>query len=587
MKRTVLLSFIALFFLSCMKNCGGGQRNPLDDLKKVEKGKAYYGGTFIYNETANFKSLYPLNVTETVGNRICTQIYEGLVRLDQQNLSVLPAIAKDWEVDSTATKYTFHLREGVKFHDDPCFPEGEGREVTAQDFKYCFDKLCTSASNNQASWIFKNKVKGANQYFKATKKGEAPKGGVPGIKVVDDHTLVIELERPNASFLNTLAMTQTSVFPKEAYKKYGKKIRDHPVGTGPFQLKKLEQGEAVILTRNEDYWGKDEQGNALPYLDAIKVSFIKESKSALLEFKKGNLDMKYRLPLEMIKQVIDQKNRTLTKDYSKFNLQTTPSLTIEYYGFQHQTDLFSNKKVRKAFNYAIDREKLVKYTLKGAGIKGVYGVVPPAIVGYGAKQIKGYELNVDKARRLLKEAGYPQGKGFPKIDLQINSGGDRRIQIAEAAQKMLEENLNINVNVKVLPWPQHLSRLESGKARFFRSGWQADYPDPENFLNKFYGLHLPEKGEKSYINSVRYQNDTFDSLLTKALKTQDEDKRLELYRKADQKAINDAVIIPLFYARNYRLLQPYVKNFPQNPMEYRTFRSVYFKPPEKKNDKTS
>jgi peptide/nickel transport system substrate-binding protein len=571
-----------------MDNCGSGKRAPLSNLEQAEQGDVFYGGTFIYNESENFKSLYPLNVTETVSSRLANQIYEGLVRLDQQDLSVQPAIAKDWEIDSTATKYTFYLREGVKFHDDPCFPNGEGREVTAQDFKYCFDRLCEDGPKNQSYWIFKNKVKGADEYHQASKEGDAPEGGVEGVKVIDDYTLVIKLKRPNASFLNALAMSQTSVFPKEAVEKYGKNMRTNAVGTGPFKIKEIAEGEAVILTRNENYWGTDEHGNQLPYLDAIKVTFIGEDKSALLEFKKGNLDMKYRLPLEMVNEVVNNETRGLTEDYKEFQLQSGPALSLNYYGFQHQSDIFSNKKVRKAFNYAVDRQKLVKYTLKGVGIPANNGVVPPAIVGYRAKQVEGYELDEDKARRLLEEAGYVEGEGFPEITLQINSGGGRRIQVAEAVQKMLQENLNINVNVKVLPWPQHLERIETGKTKFWRSGWQADYPDPENFLNLFFGLHLPEEGERSYINTVRYNNSTYDSLLTLALKTQEEEKRNELYLKADQKAVDDAVIIPLYYERTHRLVQPYVQNFPQNPMEYRTFRNVYFKPPEKdEEDQTS
>jgi len=576
-KNNLVLYTLILVVTALLTSCGGGSRHSGKQLEQAE-GDVFYGKVFTYNESEYFRSLYPLNVTEVVGHRITNQIYEGLVRLSQEDLSIQPALAKRWEIDSSATTFTFHLREGVHFHDDPCFKNGKGPEVTAHDFEYSLTKLCEADVNNQGFWVFEDRVKGATAYHESTKEGEPLEEGVTGTKVLDDTTLQIELVKPFASFLNILAMPFTAVFPREAVEEYGKELRKKAVGTGPFEIEALREDEAVVLTKNEDYWGKDQYGNPLPYLDGIRVSFIKDKKSSLLKFRKNELDMMYRIPLEMTNQVITEDDELKGK-YKQYDLQVMPSLTIQYYGFQHKSDLFANKHLRKAFNYAIDRTEIVDYTLKGTAVPAHNGVVPPALENYDSKAINGYKYNAAKAREHMKQAGYPNGDGFPEITLQINSGGGRNEQVAEAIQKMLQENLNISMNIKKLSFAQHLENLESGKARFWRAGWIADYPDPENFLNLFYGPHVPDNlNTRSYINSVRYQSAEFDSVFQKALQTVDKQQRNLLYLQADQIVMDDAAIMPIYYDKDYRLLQPDVRNFPQNPMEYRNFRDVYFVP---------
>ncbi|MGZ4048649.1 MAG: ABC transporter substrate-binding protein, partial [Bacteroidia bacterium] len=169
---------------------------------------------------------------------------------------------------------------------------------------------------------------------------------------------------------------------------------------------------------------------------------------------------------------------------------------------------------------------------------------------------------------------------------QINSGGgDRNIQTAEVIQKMLKENLNIDIEINVMPLAEHLESLETGKAQFWRTGWSADYPDPETFLTLLYGKHVPEKlSDKSYLNSVRYKSVRFDSLFSAAMQEVDDKKRFDLYRQADQQAIDDGAIMPIFYDEHYRLVQTNVKNFPANAMEYRDMTRVYFVPKEEKTE---
>ncbi len=573
MKKLIYLLIGATVILS---SCGGDQ-NDTNTNTQTAKGGVKYGGVFKMNETEDFKSLYPLNVTMALENRIANQVYEGLLKFDQENLSILPSLAEKWDVNEDATSYTFHLKKGVMFHDNNCFDGGTGREVKASDFKYCFDRICVSDPSNQMYWLFKDKVKGANEYHESVNNKTPLEGGVSGITVVDDYTLKIDLNYSFAGFLNIVAHNACYVYPKEAVDTYGMDMRINCVGTGPFRVKRIKESETVILDRNPGYWGTDEHGNQLPYLDGLKFSFNKEKKAELLEFKKGNLDMIFRLPLEMISDVVGELEDAKKGGNRPYVMQVVPALSVYYLGFQHKLPPFDNVDVRKAFNYAIDRESIVTYTLQGEGRPALHGIVPP-FKGYDYENVKGYEFDTKKAKEHMAKAGFPNGNGFPDLTLQINpGGGDRNVQIAEVVQKMLNENLGIDIKIEQMQFAQHLENLETGKANFWRAGWIADYPDPENFLNLLYGAHVPDDiSTKAYINAMRYQSSSFDSLFDIALREVDDAKRFELFRQVDQISVDEAAIMPIFYDENTRLIQVHVKNFPSNAMEYRDMTEVYF-----------
>lgn len=572
MHRLIILSF-SIFILSC-----GSQQEREFKLRPAKGGK-YYGGTFRYNEEEYFKSLYPLNITEVTAHRLLGQVYEELVKFDDSTLAIIPGLAERWTIDDSKKIYTFYLRKGVYYHDDECFPNGKGREMNAQDVKFCLDRLCYhNPADNQGFWIFKDVVKGANEYDSLTKEKIVPPAGVSGVRVIDNYTIEIELTEPYAVFLGRLALIFGAIYPHEAFEKYGADMREHCVGTGPFYLKLNQDNQISFLARNPNYWKKDEFGNQLPYLDAIRVSYIKEKKNELLEFKKGNSDMVYKFPLEMVEEIMDAKHH-LKPDYAKFILQYMPTMSLQYYGFQHQGKYFHDVNVRKAFCYAIDREKLCEYTLKGTGFPAIYGVVPPGTGTYDSKQVKGFNYDPAKAQMYLAKAGFPKGKGFPKITLELNSGGSRNSQVAEAIKKMIEETLGIEIDLLMVPWAQHTEAVETAKIDFYRLGWVADYPDAENFLNLFHSKYVPDDiNQKTYINSFRYKNKAFDILFDNAIATIDEKERNILYAKADQQVIDDAVVLPNYYDIDTRLLQPYVRNCPQNAMEERDFSEVYFVP---------
>ncbi len=578
--KKLFLSFVALTLIfSC-----GQEASTEGGLSALNGGK-FAGGVLRMNEVEDFRNLFPLNITDATSQRIANQIYEGLVKLSQKDLSVVPALAESWTRNEDATVWTFRIRKGVKFHDDECFG-GTGRKVKAEDFKWCFDQLCTSdPSNVWFEGTFKGRVKGADEYFQSTKDKKPIEGGVSGIKVLDDHTLEITLSQPFAGFLNMLVIPGCYLFPKESIEKYGVDgLRVKAIGTGAFMLKTVKEGEAVILERNPDYWAKDADGNQLPYLDAVRFSFIKEKKQELLEFQKGNIDMLFRIPTENIGDILSDLDKA--KDNAPFELQVSPAINLFYYGFLHPVKPFDDKRVRLAFNHAIDRQKIVDFTLKGDGIPAMYGIVPPVPnfedKGYNFKGLKGYVFDVDLAKKLFAEAGYPNGKGFPPITLQINSGGgDRNVMIAQVIQSMFKENLNIDINIETLPAVQHWDKIESGQTLFWRSGWISDYPDPESFLTLLSSAHIPAKiTDRSFLNTTRFKNAKYDSLFTLANRQIDDKKRYDLYMQADQVQIDEGALMPILYEEIYRLVHRNVKDFDVNAMEYRDVSRVYFIPKE-------
>lgn len=564
MKKFIALFSILLLLLGCATETK--QRS------KEGKGGITLGGVFRVNEVMDIRSLFPLQITEVAGFRIASQVYESLVKLDQATLEPIPGIAEHWESNEDATEWTFKLRKGVYFHDDACFSNGKGREVKAADVAFVFEQLCTPTAYNQMFWLVRERLKGARAYYDAKLNGKDP-GAFQAVEIIDDYTIKIKLAFPFASFLRLMSHNAFFIYPQEALDAYGQDMSNKAIGTGPFVLKHFKRDERVVLERNPNYWATDEHGNTLPYLDALQTTFVKDKKSELLMFRNGELDMIFTLPLEMYSDVMGSLEDA-TQDRVVFRPQVKPSLSAHYYSFNHQHEAFKDVRVRKAFNMAIDREAIIKYTLQGEGTPGVYGIVPPVFQTYPYRMLKPVEFDPQAARTLLAEAGYPQGDGFPEITMQTTSGGQNYELIAQVVQQMLEENLNIKVKMEVLTMSEQGEQEESGQSVFWRSAWLADYPDPENFLCLFIGEDM-EVHSSSYLNTVQYHSDKYDSLYMAGIKELDEQKRFEIFGMMDQMVIDDAIIMPLYYEEFTRLVPQYVKGFNQNSMEYRDYTRVW------------
>ena len=583
--KKIFIPLLASAFTMGLASCSSCSDDSKNNHNSEEgKGGVYMGGVMRMNEVEAFKSLNPIAVNEIVSFHIGTQLFEGLVKFNQNDLSIQPAIARSWDINENQTEWTFHIRQGVMFHPDACFADGKGRVLTATDVKFCFDKLCTADPNNaQFDVTFKDRVIGANESFEASRAGKNLP--VSGIKVINDTTILMSLKSPFAGFLNIIAMPGCWIYPKEALAKYGIDMRIHPVGTGPFQLETVKEGEVLIMKKNPNYYGVDKDGNKLPYLDGLKYTFIREKKSEILEFKSGNLDMVYRLPVEIFHEIMGDLEHAKDRK-TEFQILSSPAFNTSFLGFNLAGNIFNKKETRLAFNYAIDRHKIADFTIQGEGTSGDYGMVPYVDAfekdGYDFKGLKGYTFDVARAKEYLKQAGYPDGKGFPKLTLQINSGGGNNHLIAEVVQKMLKENLNIDISINIVPFAEHIEQITSGKSDFFRFAWIADYPDPETFLTLFYGKHVPANAnEKSFINYFRFKNARFDSLFGASFTEPDKAKRYALLSKAEQIVLDEAPFMPIFYDENFRLEQLNVRNFPENAMNYMDLSVVYLIPKDK------
>lgn len=546
------------------------------------KEKIYAGGMFRMNEVEDFKNLYPHSLVDVVSHRIANQVYQGLLKFNQKTLEIEGNIAKDWKISDDGRTYTFQLRKGVLFHDDPCFPNGKGREVTAEDVKYCFTKLCEFGGNNKLFGMFQDRVVGASEYIESTKNGRSGDITVQGIQVTGDYEVKIMLENPFAAFEKVIAHNCCWIFPKEAVDMYGNEMRTHCVGTGAFRVLEVEEGKKVLLEKNPSYWEKDEFGNTLPYLDLVKFTFAKEKKTELLQFNKGALDLMFKLPVEEMGTVMGSVDDAQTGKGLKYQYQSIPALGTQYYGFLHTADYFKDRRVRQAFNFAIDRDKLIDYTLQGEGHPAIHGFVPPMEI-YDIKKVKGFDFDVERAQELMTQAGYPGGKGFPEITLYFNEGGQTNTIAAQAIRNMIEENLGVTLKMERMQFSTLIEQFTTGRCEMWRSGWVADYPDPENFLKLFYGKTVPiDKNESSFPNAHRYNNPQFDSIFELALAEINSEERNRLYVACDQLLIDDAAFISLYYDEYIRLLGLNVRNFPQNAMEYRDMSEVFLSKEKKK-----
>ena len=340
---------------------------------------------------------------------------------------------------------------------------------------------------------------------------------------------------------------------------------------GAFIFDKWEPDQKVILTKNPKYWELDDAGNPLPYLDGIVLRQIQDIKTEFQEFDLGSLDKTDPLPPEFWERIITP-DKKLTPAYQKYNLMHFPSMSVDYYGFlMIKSPLGTNKKLRQAFNYSLDRESIMKYVMK-RGIPGNRGPVPPCMPNYNP-QIEGYKYDPDKAKQLLAEAGYPNGEGLPEITLQLNSGGTTNERLAETIQQQISEITDppLKIKLDMLAWPQHLETVEHGKSEFFRLGWIADYPDPENFLSVLYGPNITPVGH----NSTRFNDPEYNKLYEQALSTMELEERNNIYEQMEKIVIEEAPWLLISYGESFILTQSYVHNYPKNPMRYPIWKYIW------------
>jgi len=554
-----------------ISSCSTENKVAVND-RTVKGGDVAYGGKITIAENESFSTLFPLDVVDITSSKVTSQIHDGLIQYDTKDVTLKPCIAKKWEVDESNTQYTFYLNENVYFHDDACFKGGVGRILTANDVKYSFELLCTKEFELSYNSIFKPYLVGANEYFNGTAKS------ISGIEVVDEFTIKLSILQPSSSFIYLLAIPNTSIIAKEAYEKYGKNMK---VGAGAFKwTKPADETKEILLTYHDKYYQKDEFGNSLPFLDTVHFIFNPSKLDQLEMFNNNEISTIHGLPSTKIAEVVEQNIENFKNDPPKIILERQQELSCQFYEFTLNKPPFDNVNVRKAFCYAIDRNKIVKEVLNNQGTPGFYGVTPkiPSFNSYDFSRIKGYDFNPELARQLLADAGYPGGKDFPNTRLEINIGGSVHKLVASEIQQQLYTVLGINIEIEQVSFKDKIEHSKMGVSEMYRSAWVADFPSPESFLSIFYGGDVPESNElPSYPNTMRYKNQTFDSLLLLAKSTTNQVQQYNLFAEAEKVMMEDAPIMVLWYAEDYILINSSVKNYYNNPMQILDFSKVYIK----------
>ncbi len=492
---------------------------------------------FRYNEHANVTTLDPAFAKDQRNIWVCNQLYNGLVRLDK-DLNVVPDLAESWTISEDGTLYTFRLKRNIHFHETELLyvePHDNGisdgnyvwsnmRTVNAEDFKYSLSRLTDPEVASPGAWTM---------------------SGVEEMTAIDELTLQIKLEQPNPAFLGILTMKYCSVVPKEVVEDKEQAFRSNPIGTGPFYLKRWEENVKMVLRKNPHYHEEDSQGNHLPYLEAVAITFKPDKQSEFLEFVQGNLDFINALD-PSYKDELLMSNGTLKPKYeSKINLLKQPFLNTEYLGLNMKNEgPLQDIRIRRAINLGFDRDKMIRYLKNNIGRPALSGFIPLGLPA--GSEVQGFAYDQNKAQSLVNE--YKAENNIDQVTVKISTGANY-LDICEFIQQELQK-IGLTVEVEVLP-PSTLRQLrKTGKLESFRSSWIADYPDAENYLALFYSAnHTPDGSNYTF-----FENKVFDSLYINSQQISDPQQRKKLYREMDSIIIDQAPVVPLYYDESVRFV---------------------------------
>ncbi len=543
MKRlSVLLAFLILAALACQ----GGPATPASTPTRASglltptptptsgspSGGQPRPGGVSRRLWAEPPTLAPHLAQDTASAAIVVEVFSGLVAISP-DLQIIPDIAKGWEIADGGTTYTFHLRDDVKFH--------SGKRVTARDFKYSLERATDPRTQSPVAQTYLGDIVGAKEHL----RGQA--NAVSGVQVLDDYTLRIKVDAPKVYILAKLTYPTAFVVDQENIEKLGSRWTQQPNGTGPFKVKEYRIGDIVTLVRNDGYY------RGAPYLDSVQ--FILRGGNSMAMYENGEIDLA-GVSLDALARVEDP-----TSPLHKELVTAPPQFSLSYIGFSTTTPPFDDIKVRQAMTYAINKELIASTVLEGLDVPA-YSILPPGFPGYN-DQLQGIRFDAVKAKALLRESKYDPAKGnFPKsVVLTVpGTGGSAGLDL-EVVIEAWRQTLGIEVEIRQVEWATYLQELNRRSMQLYAGlGWQADYPDPENFLDLLFH-------SQSEINHGAYANARVDRLLEQARVEQDVQRRIQLYQEAERLITEEAFIIPLWYTGEQKaLVKPYVKGYRFTPM---------------------
>lgn len=479
-------------------------------------------------------TLDPAVSGEMISHEYIQQIYNGLVRLGE-DLEPSPDIAERWEVSPDGRTYTFYLRKDVKFQD--------GRKVDAHDVKYSLERACRPATGSLTAATYLGDIVGVREAL----AGQAEE--ISGIRVVDDYTLQITIDTPKSYFLSKMTYPVSFVVDRNEAEPGGEWWRE-PNGTGPFQLQKWEEENLLVLERNDEYHGEKAR--------VAEVVFQLWGGVPMNMYEVGEIDAA-DVNINYVDKVTDPAGNFYQE------LQIVPELSFSYIGFDHTRPPFDDANIRRAFSMALDKDKLVSLVFREM-MQRADGILPPGIPGFN-EGLNGIEFDIEKARGLIASSSYGSVDNLPPITVTTMGWGGLISSSLEAIVHEWRQNLGVEVTVRQLEPEQFLYNLKAEKDEMYLLGWVADYPHPQNFLELLF-----RTGEEN--NGGEYSNLEVDDILDRAGVELDYGTSLELYQQAEQIMVEDVACIPLWFPKNYYLVQPYVSDYELTPMGYANLNKV-------------
>ena len=521
MVKKLVFIFIMMFLSFQIIGCDKPEQPKPEKKESAPK----YGGIYRRAFPDPYILLDPASVKESNSNEICRQLYDGLVEFNASD-TVVPCLAESWTISENKLTYTFKLRKDVHFHKivNGINTKNGGRLFSAEDVLYSFKRLLSPNPNNENS--FYKIIKGAKDY------SEGKTTELPGIRVIASDTIEFELEHAFSPFISTLGVSNAFIVPHED----ANNIASMPVGTGAFKWKGKTSNSFVLEANNEYFRGR-------PWLDGVEFVVIPKEEDRFNQYMAGKL------------QHVDLPDNVYQKmkhdpEYSKY-IQESNLWGLNFLGMNQTKPPFDNKLVRQALNFSVDRESIVKLVLNGRA-QSANGVLTPGIPGHDPL-LPGYFYDLPRAKKLLAEAGYPDGKGFPEITLQINEDQLQQ-RVADFIVANLKD-LGIECKINVVNFEKHIDDIEKGNVPFFRLGWTIDYPDPDGLLFTLFHSSNIDKG----YNYCRYSNPEVDKLLDAARNETELVVRVPLYEKAEKIIVDDAPMVFMYFYTLNILQQPNVR----------------------------
>lgn len=536
---SLLLASFALLLCAC-----GPRKTPVEKANE-EKILLRANGT----EPA---ALDPHLVTGIPEHHILTALLEGLVRPHPKTLAPLPGVAESWDISEDGRAYTFHLREDAKW--------SNGEPVTADDFVFSYRRILSpKLGATYASMLYP--MVGAEAY----NKGELTDFAQVGVKALDSRTLEITLNEPTPYFLSLL--THYTWFPvhPETILAHGEiDQRDSKwtragnfVGNGPFNLKEWRVHDYIDVEKSPTYWDGQNM-----FLNGIRFFPIDDKNVEERAFRSGQVHVTNSIPLHKIKPYQEADSPALN---------ISPNLGTYYYAVNTTREPWNDPRIRKALALAIDRDAIVNnINQKGEIPAGHF--TPPNTAGFTARAslpLGDYEANLAEAKRLLAEAGYPNGEGLPELELLYNTSDSHKV-VAQAIQRMWKEGLGVNATLLNQEWKVYLNSRREGQFDVVRAGWIGDYNDPNTFLEL-----LASWNEN---NAAQWKNEEYDALIREAAKTTDQEKRFELFQQAEAILVEEMPIIPIHFYVSAYLIDPSVKGWHPNVLDQHPYQAISLEP---------